>query len=67
MAEKFNLQYFSTGNILRQRIQQADELGKQLAQNILPELKDDRPVRTHDASTNGLINAFKEMRKEMKR
>lgn len=38
------------------------ELGKQLAKKILPELKDDRPVFTHDSSTNGLINAFKEMR-----
>ncbi len=40
------------------------ELGKQLAGNILPELGDDRPVAGHDSSTNGLINAFKEMRKE---
>jgi glucose-6-phosphate isomerase len=39
------------------------ELGKQLAVKILPELSDDNPVRTHDASTNGLINAFKEMRR----
>ena len=38
------------------------ELGKQLAKRILPELDDDRPVATHDASTNGLINAFKKMR-----
>ena len=40
------------------------ELGKQLARKIQPELKDDRPVTTHDASTNGLINLFKEMREE---
>jgi len=40
------------------------ELGKQLARNILPELKDDNPVSTHDSSTNGLINAFKGMRRE---
>ena len=40
------------------------ELGKQLARKILPELIDDRPVTTHDASTNGLINLFKEMAKE---
>jgi glucose-6-phosphate isomerase len=40
------------------------ELGKQLAKNILPELKNDTPVGTHDASTNGLINAFKGMRRE---
>jgi glucose-6-phosphate isomerase len=39
------------------------ELGKQLAGKILPEMEDDKPVTTHDASTNGLINAFKEMRK----
>ncbi len=40
------------------------ELGKQLAKNILPELRDDKEVRSHDSSTNGLINAFKEMRKD---
>jgi len=39
------------------------ELGKQLAQKIQPELSDDQPVDTHDASTNGLINAYKGMRK----
>lgn len=38
------------------------ELGKQLANKILPELQDDAPVISHDVSTNGLINAFKEMR-----
>lgn len=38
------------------------ELGKQLAKKILPELKDNEPVTSHDCSTNGLINAFKEMR-----
>ena len=38
------------------------ELGKQLAKNILPELADDAPVGSHDASTNGLINAYKAMR-----
>lgn len=38
------------------------ELGKQLASRILPELKDDKPVSGHDASTNGLINAFKQWR-----
>ncbi|ACL02726.1 Glucose-6-phosphate isomerase [Desulfatibacillum aliphaticivorans] len=37
------------------------ELGKQLAKKILPELEDERPVNSHDASTNGLINAFKHM------
>lgn len=38
------------------------ELGKQLAQKILPELAGDQPVEAHDASTNGLINMFKEFR-----
>src|SRR5699024_8666337 len=38
------------------------ELGKQLAKNILPELADDKEVTSHDISTNGLINAYKEMR-----
>ena len=38
------------------------ELGKQLAQKILPELTDDKAVGTHDSSTNGLINAYKQMR-----
>ncbi len=35
------------------------ELGKQLANQILPELKDDEKVNTHDSSTNGLINKYK--------
>jgi glucose-6-phosphate isomerase len=39
------------------------ELGKQLANKILPELKDDEEVTTHDSSTNGLINAYKALRK----
>lgn len=38
------------------------ELGKQLANAILPELSSDDPVIGHDSSTNGLINAYKEMR-----
>ncbi len=38
------------------------ELGKQLAQKIQPELKDDQPVHTHDSSTNGLINQYKNWR-----
>jgi len=38
------------------------ELGKQLAKAIEPELVDDAPVTTHDASTNGLIGYFKQMR-----
>ncbi|NJC87417.1 MAG: glucose-6-phosphate isomerase [Desulfuromonas sp.] len=39
------------------------ELGKQLAGRILPELRTDEPVTAHDASTNGLINAWKQMRR----
>ena len=39
------------------------ELGKQLANKILPELYDDEIISTHDSSTNGLMNNFKEMRK----
>ena len=38
------------------------ELGKQLAVKVLPELKNDKTVSTHDASTNGLINAYKKWR-----
>lgn len=38
------------------------ELGKQLANAILPELTDNKQVNSHDSSTNGLINAFKKMR-----
>ncbi|MDD2791825.1 MAG: glucose-6-phosphate isomerase [Sediminibacterium sp.] len=40
------------------------ELGKQMANQILPELLNDEPVKDHDASTNGLINAFKKFRKD---
>jgi glucose-6-phosphate isomerase len=39
------------------------ELGKQLAGRILPELSNDDVVSSHDSSTNGLINAYKQMRK----
>ncbi len=39
------------------------ELGKQLANKILPELKGDEQITSHDSSTNGLINEFKEMRR----
>ena len=38
------------------------ELGKQLANKILPELLDENPLANHDSSTNGLINTYKEMR-----
>jgi glucose-6-phosphate isomerase len=38
------------------------ELGKQLANQILPELQNDAMVSSHDSSTNGLINAYKQMK-----
>ncbi|VTX73363.1 Glucose-6-phosphate isomerase [Haemophilus influenzae] len=38
------------------------ELGKQLANRILPELADSEKVESHDSSTNGLINQFKAWR-----
>jgi glucose-6-phosphate isomerase len=36
------------------------ELGKQLANQILPELSHNEPVTGHDSSTNGLINQYKQ-------
>jgi len=38
------------------------ELGKVLAKAILPELRGDAAVTSHDSSTNGLINTYKELR-----
>ena len=38
------------------------ELGKQLANQILPELSGNEEVTAHDSSTNGLINAYKNWR-----
>ena len=38
------------------------ELGKQLANKILPELENKETIHSHDSSTNGLINVYKEMR-----
>ena len=38
------------------------ELGKKLANAIIPELDGDAPVSTHDSSTNGLINEYKKRR-----
>jgi len=35
------------------------ELGKQLAKAIQPELSNDEEIKSHDSSTNGLINYFK--------
>jgi glucose-6-phosphate isomerase len=40
------------------------ELGKQLANKILPELNSDAEVKSHDSSTNGLINMFKTLRNQ---
>ena len=36
------------------------ELGKQLANQILPELNHKEPITEHDSSTNGLINQYKQ-------
>lgn len=38
------------------------ELGKQLANKILPELASEESITSHDSSTNGLINAYKAWR-----
>jgi glucose-6-phosphate isomerase len=38
------------------------ELGKVLANKILPELASNEPVSSHDSSTNGLINYFKRLK-----
>ena len=42
------------------------ELGKQLAQAILPELSGEMPIAAHDGSTNGLINYLQILRHEGK-
>lgn len=42
------------------------ELGKQLANAILPELRTPGTVGTHDSSTNGLINHFKTLQSSAK-
>lgn len=39
------------------------ELGKQLANKILPELTDNEAIESHDSSTNALINQYKKWRK----
>jgi glucose-6-phosphate isomerase len=39
------------------------ELGKQLANTILPDLQANTSIASHDSSTNGLINAWKRMNK----
>ena len=38
------------------------QLGKVLANTILPELENDDMVSDHDSSTNGLINAYKKLK-----
>jgi glucose-6-phosphate isomerase len=38
------------------------ELGKVLANVILPQLKNDELIDSHDCSTNALINAYKRLR-----
>lgn len=38
------------------------ELGKQLAQKILPELEDENQITSHDSSTNNLIYYYKKIR-----
>ena len=40
------------------------ELGKQLANKILAELESETAIDSHDSSTNGLINQYKNWRKE---
>jgi glucose-6-phosphate isomerase len=40
------------------------ELGKKLAGTILPELKENHKITSHDSSTNGLINFYKAFRNE---
>ena len=38
------------------------ELGKELAGKILPELQNDEKITSHDSSTNGLINKYKNLK-----
>jgi glucose-6-phosphate isomerase len=38
------------------------ELGKVLANKILPELQNEEVITSHDSSTNGLINAYKKLK-----
>jgi glucose-6-phosphate isomerase len=40
------------------------ELGKQLANKILPELENDEAISSHDSSTNGLMNSYKNFLKK---
>ena len=40
------------------------ELGKKLAESILPELEAEAPVEAHDSSTNHLINLWKKLNRQ---
>ena len=40
------------------------ELGKQLANKILPELENNEAINSHDSSTNGLMNQYKTWKKQ---
>ena len=40
------------------------QLGKVLAHKVLSDLKSNNPINNHDASTNGLMNAYKKMNKK---
>ena len=40
------------------------ELGKQLANKILPELENNEAINSHDSSTNGLMNQYKNWKKQ---
>ena len=40
------------------------ELGKQLAKKILPELSGNEDVRSHDSSTNNLINYYRQLHRD---
>jgi glucose-6-phosphate isomerase len=39
------------------------ELGKVLAKVIQPELNNNEVIKSHDCSTNGLINAYKKLQR----
>jgi glucose-6-phosphate isomerase len=48
-------------------VQWGVELGKQLAQRIQPELKDSKPVKSQNVSTNGLLNYYRSLVRGEKR
>ena len=61
-----NIKFFVQGVIwnINSFDQWGVELGKQLALKILPELNSEDSVSNHDSSTNGLINYYKNKKKE---